>query len=134
MLKKQLYRGREEDAGFTLIELVVVLVILSILAAIAIPSLTGWIKKAKESQVVMDARTVYLAAQTYVTEQYAEDGKRLESPDDGIKETILSLAGMTGKTAAIDFVVEDGSITTFSFKEHDLTATYNQKEQAWTVE
>lgn len=57
--------------GFTLVEIIVVLVILAILAALVIPSLTGFIDRAKEQQTVADARQVYLAASTGLVEWYA---------------------------------------------------------------
>lgn len=44
--------------GFTLVELIVVLVILAILAALLIPALTGYIDKARKSQVVAETRAL----------------------------------------------------------------------------
>lgn len=46
------------------------LVILAILAALIIPSMTGWIDKAKAQRYVADARLVYNAAQSAISEQY----------------------------------------------------------------
>ena len=46
------------------------LVILAILAAIMVPSMTGWIEKAKEQKYIADARLVYTAAQSAISEQY----------------------------------------------------------------
>lgn len=57
--------------GFTLVEVIVVLVILAILAALMIPAMTGWIDKAQEQKYVADARLVYVAAQSAISEQYA---------------------------------------------------------------
>ncbi len=57
--------------GFTLVEIIVVLVILAILAAVLIPSMTGWVRKAEQRVIVADARNVYLAATASVVEQYA---------------------------------------------------------------
>lgn len=58
--------------GFTLVELIVVLVILAILAALLIPALTGYIDKAKEKQVIAEARQTVMATQTLVDEAYAK--------------------------------------------------------------
>ena len=62
---------KENEKGFTLVELIVVLVILAILAAILVPALLGWIDKAREKQYVLDARSVYMAAQSKASEKYA---------------------------------------------------------------
>ena len=69
----RLKKAREEKKGFTLVELIVVLVILAILAAILVPALLGWIDKAKEKQYVLDARSVYMAAQALTSEAYASE-------------------------------------------------------------
>ena len=44
--------------GFTLVELIVVLTILAVLAALLIPALTGYIDKANEAKVLAEARTL----------------------------------------------------------------------------
>ena len=51
-----------KQKGFTLVELIVVLAILAVLAAIMVPSLTGYIDKAKNTQLISIARSVYTAA------------------------------------------------------------------------
>ncbi|MDO4566670.1 MAG: prepilin-type N-terminal cleavage/methylation domain-containing protein [Oscillospiraceae bacterium] len=58
--------------GFTLVEVIVVLVILAILAAIMIPSMTGWIDRAREESVHTELRLVALAAQSAFHELYAQ--------------------------------------------------------------
>ncbi len=45
--------------GFTLIELIVVIAILAILAAILIPSLTGYLDKANQAKNLANARAGY---------------------------------------------------------------------------
>lgn len=42
--------------GFTLVELIVVLTILAVLAALLIPALTGYIDKANKAKVLAEAR------------------------------------------------------------------------------
>ena len=49
---------QKNKLGFTLVELIVVLVILAILASLLIPALTGYVTKAKKQAVITEARDV----------------------------------------------------------------------------
>lgn len=57
-----MFKKLKDKKGFTLVELIVVLVILAILAALLVPSLTGYIDKAKEEQLTSQTRMVLMAA------------------------------------------------------------------------
>lgn len=89
MLKK-LWNKRNDKKGFTLVELIVVLIILAILAALLIPALTGYIDKAKDKQIIAETRQAVMAAQTIADEAYAEgttvDTTYLEGKDADIKK------------------------------------------------
>lgn len=63
-------RKMKNKKGFTLVELIVALVILTILAALLIPALTGYIDKANKEKVVAECRSVAMAAQTTASEYY----------------------------------------------------------------
>jgi prepilin-type N-terminal cleavage/methylation domain-containing protein len=66
------YGATPHRKGFTLVELIVVIVILGILAAIAIPALTGYISKAEDEQYKMRARDVSIAMRTVIDEAWAK--------------------------------------------------------------
>lgn len=71
-LKRRLKNSIRSRSGFTLVELIVVLVILAILAAFTIPAMLGFVEDAKGKTAIAEAREVYLAAQTIATENSQE--------------------------------------------------------------
>ncbi len=60
------------EKGFTLIELIVVIAIIAVLAAVLVPSLLGYVKTAKISSANAGAKTVHTAASAWVTDQNIE--------------------------------------------------------------
>ena len=57
--------------GFTLIELIVVLVIMAILAAAAIPTVMGYIENSRKAAYLANVRAVYQAGQSAIAEGLA---------------------------------------------------------------
>lgn len=85
-------RGQE---GFTLVEMLAVLVILAVLAAVSVPAMTGFIADAKQKSHLVQARAVLVAAQAVATEYSAGDGL----PED-FKEQIVELVSDNSISAA----------------------------------
>ena len=72
---------RADESGFTLVELLVVMLILGILAAIAIPAFFSQRDKGYDSDAKANARTVQTALETYAV-------------DNGGKYTGATMAGL----------------------------------------
>ena len=64
---------KKNNKGFTLVELIVVLVILAILAAILVPSLLGYIDRARSEKNFSAAQAVREAAQAAIDAAYANN-------------------------------------------------------------
>ncbi|MFQ5480775.1 MAG: prepilin-type N-terminal cleavage/methylation domain-containing protein [Thermodesulfobacteriota bacterium] len=59
---------RENRGGFTLVELLIVVAIIAILAAIAIPQFTKYRLRAYKTELDSDSKNAYTAAQAYLTD------------------------------------------------------------------
>lgn len=65
--------------GFTLIELMIVVAIIGILAAVAIPSFIKYVRRAKTSEAVLNLRRMYDASVAYYTDEHAiRDGSIIQ--------------------------------------------------------
>jgi prepilin-type N-terminal cleavage/methylation domain-containing protein len=121
---KKLNDLKKSKKGFTLVELIVVLVILAILAAILVPTLLGYIDKARSEKDYATAQTVRVAAQAVVDEEYGKTGKDLESTGftADMAARALTLAGSTKVTNASGNTVLKNVTTTVDGKTVYISA------------
>ena len=85
-IMKLLQNLKKDKKGFTLVEMIVVIVIIGILLAILVPGMFKYIDKAKDKQILVNARTAQLNLETAVRELY---GKNQVSIGD-IKTVIIA--------------------------------------------
>ena len=89
--------------GFTLVELIVVLVILAILAAFMIPALIQYIERSLEASDLIEVRAAYIDVLTAVTEQDSDNMSKTvrlkQKQDDWQSRDPITIAGVTHSKA-----------------------------------
>ncbi|MCF0108896.1 MAG: type II secretion system protein [Erysipelotrichaceae bacterium] len=116
----------KDENGFTLVELIVVMIILAILAALLVPALVSYIDEAKDKQIIVNGRTCLVAAQAAASEEY---GTGADFNTLLAKYTAGDLP--TGSTCTP--TKADGVVTQISYSQDGKTATWIKGQGTWTV-
>lgn len=113
----------QKAKGFTLIELMIVVAIVGILAAIAIPAYQDYVARAQTSEALM----LLSGVKAPLAEHYSDKGRWPLSP------TSLGLNG-SGRYVVSNFEFIDGASTSLTllvratFKEHDIVRSIKGKK------
>lgn len=108
-----LKRTPRSRGGFTLVELIVVLVILGVLATFAVPALTGYIDSAKEKQAVSEAQACVMTATRQGAQNYAlVQNASITGKSDGADALTAWAGTLTNKVPTVtggDVALTEGS-------------------------
>ena len=110
---------RKQDAGFTLIELMIVMAIIGILAVIAIPSYVSAVRQAREAVLKEDLHVMRNAIDSYT----ADKEKAPQSLDDLVQDGYIKIIPEDPMTHSRDTWVPDTSDALSSVDETDSGIT-----------
>jgi general secretion pathway protein G len=108
-------RIQKQDAGFTLIELMIVMAIIGVLAVVAIPSFIGAIKQAREAVLKEDLHVMRAAIDSYTMDKQ----KAPQTLDDLVQEGYLREIPVDPMTHTKDTWATDTSDSLHSIDQTD---------------
>ena len=85
--------------GFTLIELIVVIAIIGVLAAILVPAMLGWVKKSKIQAANADAKTIMTNINAGL-EEIDEEGRTLAAAMTGWHDNSITTEAPSGSASS----------------------------------
>ncbi|MCM2317210.1 MAG: prepilin-type N-terminal cleavage/methylation domain-containing protein [Thermoanaerobaculia bacterium] len=123
-------RISRNQKGFTLIELLIVVAIIGILAAIAIPNLLTAMQRSKQKRTMADMRSIATAWEAYATDMnaYSAAGAAGDLDYAAFKDfTFASLSAKLSPTYIRNTPQKDGWSRPFNYGVDNVTAGFAQQ-------
>ena len=114
-LKRMARPFRRHEKGFTLIELLIVIAVLGVLAAVAVPNVSGFITSGKIAAANSELAAVKTAVQAYVAEQHGtidQTGDINTTINAGVSATDLDLSAYLSGSLTYQYEVDPSGIVT----------------------
>lgn len=110
-------------SGFTLVELIVVIAILGILAGIAVPAYSGYIKKANDAADYTQLDAIKTAAVFAYTDAHVKDNRFADVAQIDVSDKTVTVTPEGGTAAAVT-ISAYYDIDNFAFKSDHTSATW----------
>ena len=120
---------RKRFHGFSLMEVMIVVVIIGILAALAYPNLEKYLKRARQTEAKTNLSAIYTAQKIYFTlnQPYAEDINELDlSLAQGLYTYIMEASTSTFKAQAEGNIDDDYALDIWTIDQNKIL--FNDKD------
>jgi type IV pilus assembly protein PilA len=131
----KLKKGKKNEKGFTLVELIIVIAIIAVLAAILVPSLTATLSDSKNKARMASAKELFTAASTACAKVLTDNGEidttapvtSLTTDIDKTATGVVTIGAYqksvpTGATFSI--VLTADGVSKVTYTENGKSATY----------
>lgn len=125
--------SQRNQQGFTLIELMIVVAIIGILAAVALPAYQNYTKKAKFSEVVLATNSAKIAVEICAQDQNGVAA--CTGGAQGVPANIATAAGNVATVATASGVITATAISTngLSGETYIMTPTFANGRVTWAI-